>query len=79
MKKPEITKRREEIDLKELLNRPLLTYLDVAILLNVSTTTGRKIVSNLNEELKRKGFFTHNCRISSKYFKDRFNLDDIQG
>ena len=53
-----------------------LTAMEIANILGVSRSTGYKIVSILNNELKDKGFIIVPGRVSKKYFSERF-YDDI--
>lgn len=45
---------------------------DVVENLNVSKPHAYKLIRDLNEELKRKGFITISGKISRKYFIERF-------
>ena len=53
-----------------------LTAMEIANILGVSRSTGYKIVSILNSELKDKGYIIIPGRVSKKYFRERF-YDDI--
>ena len=53
-----------------------LTAMEIANILGVSRSTGYKIVSMLNSELKAKGYIIISGRVSKKYFRERF-YDDI--
>ena len=53
-----------------------LTAIEIANILGVSRSTGYKIVSILNSELKDKGYIIIPGRVSKKYFRERF-YDDI--
>ena len=53
-----------------------LTAIEIAKILGVSRSTGYKIVSILNNELKDKGYIIVPGRVSKKYFSERF-YDDI--
>ena len=53
-----------------------LTAMEIPNILGVSRSTGYKIVSILNNELKDKGFIIVPGRVSKKYFSERF-YDDI--
>ena len=45
---------------------------EVSQSLGVSKPYAYKLVRELNEELKKKGFITVSGRISTKYFEERF-------
>ena len=49
-----------------------LTAMEIANILGVSRSTGYKIVSILNNELKDKGYYILPGRTSAKYFSERF-------
>ena len=53
-----------------------LTAMEIANILGVSRSTGYKIVSILNSELKDKGYIIIPGRVSKKYFRERF-YDDV--
>ena len=53
-----------------------LTAMEIANIIGVSRSTGYKIVSILNSELKDKGYIIIPGRVSKKYFRERF-YDDI--
>ena len=45
---------------------------DVAKELGVSNTTAYKMIPEMNEELKKKGYMVMNGRISRYYFEEKF-------
>lgn len=47
------------------------TAVEVADMLGVCTSTGYRIIRELNDELKRKGYITIAGRVSKAYFKER--------
>ena len=49
-----------------------LTAMEIANILGVSRSTGYKIVSILNSELKDKGYIIIPGRVSKKYFREPF-------
>lgn len=51
-----------------------MTVEEVMESLNVSKPYAYKLIRNLNEELKRKGFITKSGRVSRKYFTERFYI-----
>ena len=44
---------------------------EVAEILDVSTSYAYKVIRELNEELKRKGFITISGRVNREYFNER--------
>lgn len=44
---------------------------EVADILDVSTSYAYKVIRELNEELKRKGFITISGRVNREYFNER--------
>ena len=44
---------------------------EVAEILDVSTSSAYKVIRELNEELKRKGFITISGRVNREYFNER--------
>jgi len=44
---------------------------DVQEILKVSETTAYRVIKNLNDELKEKGYITIAGKISKKYFEEK--------
>ena len=53
------------------MTRQVLMAKDIAEICNVSESTGYKIIKQLNEELKAKGFLTFKGRVSRAYFMEK--------
>ena len=53
-------------------NAVLIDAAEVAQILDVSKSFAYKVVRELNEELKNKGFITIAGKVSRKYFEEKF-------
>lgn len=53
-------------------NTVLIDAAEVAQILDVSKAFAYKVVRELNEELKNKGFITIAGKVSRKYFEEKF-------
>ena len=53
-------------------NAVLIDAAEVAQILDVSKAFAYKVVRELNEELKNKGFITIAGKVSRKYFEEKF-------
>lgn len=53
-------------------NTILIDAAEVAQILDVSKAFAYKVVRELNEELKNKGFITIAGKVSRKYFEEKF-------
>lgn len=53
-------------------NAVLIDAAEVAQILDVSKAFAYKVVRELNEELKNKGFITIASKVSRKYFEEKF-------
>lgn len=53
------------------MTRQVLTAKDIAEICDVSEGTGYKIIKQLNDELKAKGFLTFKGRVSRAYFMEK--------
>ena len=53
------------------MTKQVLTAKDVAEICNISESTGYKIIKQLNEELKAKGFLVFRGRVSKAYFMEK--------
>jgi len=56
-------------------NKPMMTALEVANIMEVSERTGYNIIKQLNGELEARGYLTRAGRIPRKYFYERSGLD----
>ena len=61
------------------INSPLfMTALEVSEILGVSKPYAYRIISQLNEELSKKGYLTLRGKINRKYFYERiYGKDDV--
>ena len=53
-----------------------ITAAEVAEELNVSMSCAYKIVQNLNEELRKMGFFTVSGKVNRKFFEKKFMYEE---
>ena len=56
----------------EMMKKPFLRAEDVAEILSISKPYAYKLVREMNEELKKKGFLTIPGRVSRRYFEEKF-------
>ena len=56
----------------EMMKKPFLRAEDVAEILSISKPYAYKLVREMNEELKQKGFLTIPGRVSRNYFEEKF-------
>ncbi len=57
------------------MDKPVLNVFDVMAKLKVSKSMAYRVIRDLNRELKQKGYYVVNGRVSSDYFKEKFNLN----
>ena len=48
---------------------------DIMEILEVPEKRAKKIIDNLNEELKEKGFLIYDKVVNVKYFNERYNIE----
>ena len=48
---------------------------DVMEMLEAPEKRAKKIIDNLNEELKEKGFLIYDKVVNAKYFNERYNIE----
>jgi len=61
------------------MEKQVLMAKDIAEICNVSEGTGYKIIKQLNEELKAKGFLVFRGRVSKAYFMEKmYGMKDKQ-
>ena len=50
---------------------------DIMEILEVPEKRAKKIIDNLNEELKEKGFLIYDKVVNVKYFNERYNIEQV--
>ena len=48
---------------------------DIMEILEVPEKRAKKIIDNLNEELKEKGYLIYDKVVNVKYFNERYNIE----
>ena len=59
-------------EIMEIEKKKLLTVKDVKEVLGVSESMAYKIIKELNDQMKAKGYYTITGRVSTKYFEECF-------
>lgn len=56
------------------MTKPFFNVWDVMGRLSISKSMAYRVIRELNQELKQKGYYTISGRVSSDYFNEKFNL-----
>lgn len=62
----------------EIENKPLYTVYEVMAILGCSISKAYKIIKEMNNELKERGFYTVSGKVNSQYFREKFKLSENQ-